>query len=48
MCVKKFMRVILMVLVVFTEYEVFKALLFVDYRKGVYLVIPDNIVGFVK
>ena len=37
-----------MLSVVLTEYEVFEATVFVDYGKGIELMLPDNIVCFLE
>ena len=44
--IQQFVGIAFMLIVVFPEYEIQHIALFVGYRKGIQLVIPDDIVGF--
>ena len=48
MLVEKLVGVVLVVVVVLAENEIFKALFVVDNRQGVHFVVPDDVVGLVK
>ena len=47
-CIKKLLGIFLMLSVVLTEYEILKITVLVNYRKRIELIVPDNIVSFLK